>query len=258
MSQVDVVTDRTIAHPSRSSSIFHHAASGRDRRPRRQYYAKFVYWVRKTHSWIGLWGALLGLVFGLSGIWLNHRAVMKLPPMAQHRGTVQLALPSPPPATSDEMAQWLMRALERSDPPENVRVEAARPAPWVMKDTRPVTDSLADSSQPVRQPHMQPARWLFHFGGPSERVQAEYWQGNQSVTVSTISNGFLATITNLHKGVGMSVPWILLVDTVAGSMIFLSISGVILWIQLNKRRAIGFGILMVSVATSLVLIGARL
>jgi hypothetical protein len=41
-------------------------------------------------------------------------------------------------------------------------------------------------------------------------------------------------------------------------MICLSISGVILWIQLNKRRAIGFGILMVSVATSLVLIGARL
>ena len=33
----------------------------------------FVRWVRKTHGWFGLWGAILGLIFGTAGIWLNHR-----------------------------------------------------------------------------------------------------------------------------------------------------------------------------------------
>ena len=37
-----------------------------------------VAWLRKAHGWIGLWGATLGLLFGTSGIWLNHRAVLAL------------------------------------------------------------------------------------------------------------------------------------------------------------------------------------
>ena len=38
----------------------------------------FVRWVRRTHGWFGLWGAILGLLMGFSGIWLNHRNVLKL------------------------------------------------------------------------------------------------------------------------------------------------------------------------------------
>ncbi len=255
MSRVHAGVERSASHPSRPTSIVHARASGRERRKRGPHYAAFLYWVRKTHSWLGLWGALLGLIFGLSGIWLNHRAVLKLPPMAQHRGTVQLALPSPPPATAPEMAEWLMRALERSDQPNNMRVEPAKPIPWAKKDGQAGEGETAASPQSALT---QPTRWLFNFGGPGELVQAEYWQGNQSVSVLTISNGFLATITNMHKGVGMSTPWILLIDTLAGSMIFLSISGFVLWIQLNKRRAIGLGILAASVVTTASLVGARL
>jgi len=39
----------------------------------------FVRWLRNTHGWFGLWGAVLGLMMGFSGIWLNHRNVLKLP-----------------------------------------------------------------------------------------------------------------------------------------------------------------------------------
>ncbi|MDB5932854.1 MAG: peptidase [Massilia sp.] len=47
-----------------------------DTRSRR---ATFLKWLRKMHGWIGLWGATLGLLFGSSGILLNHRAVLKIP-----------------------------------------------------------------------------------------------------------------------------------------------------------------------------------
>ena len=41
-----------------------------------------VAWIARLHGWIGLWGAVLGLVFGVSGFVLNHRAVLKLDLMA--------------------------------------------------------------------------------------------------------------------------------------------------------------------------------
>src|SRR5207253_2383714 len=113
-------------------------------------------------------------------------------------------------------------------PAHNIRVERARPVPWGRLT--------------------QPERWTFAFGGPDRVVQVEYWAGNKSVGVRTTSNGFIATLTNLHKGVGMPVPWILLIDTLAGSLIFLSLSGAILWWETNRRRRLGLAIFSTAVA----------
>src|ERR1700754_2122805 len=82
----------------------------------------FTRWVRKTHGWFGLWGALLGLMMGTSGVWLNHRAVLKLELPAQTQMNAQLALPDPAPATAAEMAAWLQGALKMDRPANNMRV----------------------------------------------------------------------------------------------------------------------------------------
>jgi len=197
----------------------------------------FVRWVRKTHGWFGLWGALLGLMMGTSGVWLNHRAVLKLELPAQTQMNAQLALPDPPPATSADMAAWLQTALKMDRPPNNTRVEKGRPVPWAEKGAHD-------------KPLMQPERWFFVFGGPNHLVQVEYFAGNRSASVRTTSNGFFATLTNLHKGVGMPIPWILLIDTLAGSLIFLSLSGLILWWETNRRRRLGIAIFGLSVAAT--------
>src|SRR3954464_12710818 len=90
----------------------------------------FVRWVRKTHGWFGLWGALLGLMAGTSGIWLNHRSVMKLELPDQQQASTQLALLDPQPATADAMAAWLQGVLKVDRPANNIRVERSRPVPW--------------------------------------------------------------------------------------------------------------------------------
>ena len=36
-----------------------------------------------------------------------------------------------------------------------------------------------------------------------------YWLGNRKVGITQVDNGFAATLSNLHKGTGMSVCWIL-------------------------------------------------
>ena len=199
-----------------------------------------VQWIRRTHGWIGLWGAVLGLLFGFSGIWLNHRNVLKLP-QAQERTRAQMALPEPARETPEAMSRWLQEALRTGLSAHATRIEPAKPVAWADK---------SDKSAPAL---MQPAHWVFNFGGPNEMVQAEYWQGNRSVGVATTHNGFVATLTNMHKGGGMPVPWILLVDTLAGSLIFLSMSGVALWMLTHRRRRVGLAVFGASLVAVLAL-----
>jgi len=146
-----------------------------------------------------------------------------------------LTPPEPAPATPQAMAAWLQDALKLDRPANNLRVERARPVPWSEKGQE-------------QSPLMQPARWTFSFGGPNRVIQIEYWQGNRSASVRTTENGFVATLTNLHKGVGMPVAWVLLIDTLAGSLIFLTLSGVVLWWTTNRRKRVGIAIFGASVA----------
>lgn len=244
------------------------ATAGAGKRVNRR--VTFVRWVRKTHGWFGLWGALLGLMFGLSGVWLNHRSVLKLDLPDQKQVNAQLALPDPPPATIEAMSQWLKDTLRIDRGPNVARVERARPVAWA---ERPVggaagaglrngaersggersPDRGAGNGEGDGRPLQQPERWVMNFGGPNHLVQAEYWVGNRSLSVRTTSNGFIATLTNLHKGTAMPVPWILLIDTLAGSMIFLSVSGVILWWETHRKRAVGVTIFAVAVAATVAL-----
>lgn len=209
----------------------------------------FVRWVRRTHGWFGLWGALLGLMFGFSGVWLNHRNVMKLQLPSQQQINAQLELPDPRPTTIDALGIWIQQTLKLDRPANNQRVERSRPVAWTEKGAERGAEQRLLT---------QPERWTLNFGGPNHVVQVEYWVGNKSVGLRTTENGFVATLTNLHKGTGMPVPWILLIDTLAGSMIFLSISGAILWWETHRRRGLGIAIFGVSVVVTVALAVAPL
>jgi hypothetical protein len=192
-----------------------------------------VKWLRKMHGWIGLWGAVLGLLFGSTGILLNHRAVLKIPAAQTQESTVQIPLPDPAPPDPQALAAWLKSSLKLTPDPGRVKLEPARPVAW------------------GDQALVQPARWSASFTSPTGAVQAEYWVGNNYVSLKRSENNVFATLTNLHKGVGMSVGWILLVDTLAGSIILLSLSGMVLWALTNRKRTVGIAI----AAASLLLAG---
>jgi len=187
-----------------------------------------IQWLRRMHVWIGLWGAVLGLLFGATGILLNHRAILKIPAAQVQENTVQVPVPVPAPANPQALAAWMKGALKLDGDPVRVQGEAARPVAW---GDRAV---------------VQPARWSASFTSPSDSVQAEYWVGNSYVTLTRSSNNLFATLSNLHKGVGMGAGWVLLVDTLAGSIILLSLSGVALWALTSRRRTVGIAIGAVS------------
>jgi len=203
----------------------------RDLRSRR---AVFLKWLRKTHGWIGLWGAALGLLFGVTGILLNHRTVLKIPAAKVQETMLQVPLPTPAPANVKAMASWLQQELMVDRPASRERSEPAKPVAWGDKTLK------------------QPAHWTVTFSSPQANLQAEYWVGNNFVTVKRSDQNIFGSLNNLHKGNNVGLPWVLLTDTLAGSIILLSLTGVILWTQLNRRRMIGFGIGLTSLTLLIV------
>src|SRR5262249_29148400 len=72
--------------------------------PRRLTRSGFLKWLRRTHAWFGLWGAALGLLFGVTGFLLNHRAVLKIPAAKMEERRIQLQLPTPAPDNAQALA----------------------------------------------------------------------------------------------------------------------------------------------------------
>jgi hypothetical protein len=191
-------------------------------RPKRSHRrAIFLKWLRKTHLYLGLWGAVLGLLFGASGILLNHRSIMKIPVDRVVQKTAQLPLPEPAFTSAAEMAQWLQRELHFTPA-----------APPLIKTQPPKKVIWAD------QPMLQPERWSVGLQSPDRGVNAEYLVGNRFVQLDQIDATPIGTLTRLHMGSGVNAFWILLSDSIAGSLILLSLTGLLLWTELHKARTI--------------------
>jgi uncharacterized protein len=202
----------------------------RQQRSRR---ATFVKWLRKVHGWVGLWGAVLGLLFGTTGFFLNHRGgPLRVSTGEPQVSTVQVPVPQPAPETPRELGKWLKHELKLTGNPGRMQKEPAHPVAW------------GDRSV------VQPEHWQMNFSSPRENTSIDYWVGNGFVTVKRSDNTFLAMLTNLHKGVGLSVGWVLLIDTLAGSLILLSLTGVLLWTELNKRKTVGVVLVLGSIAAA--------
>jgi len=73
-------------------------------------------------------------------------------------------------------------------------------------------------------------------GALTRQVRAEYWVGNRSVKVETQDATAMGTLMRLHSGNGVSAFWVLLADTLAGGMVLLSVTGLLLWSRLHPMR----------------------
>lgn len=191
-------------------------------------------WLRKTHGWIGLWGAVLGLLFGLSGFLLNHRAVMKIPAAKMEESEIQLPMVEPKPANAQDFAKYIQKTLE-------IKQEPLKRNP--RKGNKPQQDASF-----MGKDIKQPAKWEAEFQLPQAAIRAEYVVGNEFATVRREDANTLGFIMRLHKGVGMNAGWILLADSIAGAMMLLSLTGVLLWTKMRGSRLLMVGLCGTSAA----------
>lgn len=185
---------------------------------------KFLIWLRRTHAWMGLWGAGLALLFGATGFLLNHRLVMKVHGPMTEQTVIQVSLDAPRPTDPQALAVQLQKVLGVGKPADLVRVEPAQQVVW---NGRSIT---------------QPELWRVFFATPRRTLNVEYWAGNAYATVRRQDPNAWALLTRLHMGTGASVAWVLLVDTLAGGLIVLAFSGLLLWSRLHGSRLTAAGI----------------
>ncbi len=187
--------------------------------PRR---ARFLRTLRKAHGWLGLGGALMGLAFGVTGIFLNHRSILKLPVTMMEKSSVELSVPASAAITPEALASWLQ--AEHAVPARNAPGIKVEKPQTVLFDAREV---------------LLPARWVLNFGELKRQYSAEHWVGSGTVKLEKQDATVLGTLTRLHKGSGTNALWVLLVDAFAGALILLSLSGLMLWTRLEWPRAAG-------------------
>jgi hypothetical protein len=184
--------------------------------------------VRQIHLWIGAWGAVAAILFGVTGFLQNHRAVWKLPQgESSEVAKVELPVPESARLSREVMRDWLRSA-------QHIDVESGRGPPGRGRE----------------------ARWNFSGGNARVVTQAEYIQGADSITVRTNVQSPLAVLARLHKAVGGGIAWILLGDSFALAMVVLGISGLIMWARGRNFRQMALSIVGAALVVLLVIGGS--
>ena len=184
-------------------------------------------WLKRVHAWTGLWGAALFLLLGTSGFLLNHRGgPLKIDTGAPvERSSVDVAVPAGTIGDAKAIDGWAKAQLglhvEGRDPPKEP----------------------GGNPQMLGRPVIEAERWTRVFTLPDTRVTVSHLPGSRAVTVKREDLGLLGTVKNLHKGTGMGIAWVLLFDTIAGALVTMSLTGVLLWSRLHGGRLLGVALL---------------
>ncbi|MEK8089538.1 PepSY-associated TM helix domain-containing protein [Thermithiobacillus plumbiphilus] len=201
---------------------------------------RFLVWLRRTHAWLGLWGAALGLLFGLSGFLLNHRQEMKIPAAQQSEIRQSISPPAGALKNPKALEAWARETFEMQDARGRSMKKPAAPAPWGNGSV------------------IQPAHWQVNLNSLNQSVSVDYWQGNRMVAVEVRKPNLWATLTRLHKGAGMPAAWVLFADTLAGALMMLALTGTLLWSRLHGPRLLALGLVGGCLTLGLVIVSGAL
>jgi len=179
--------------------------------------------LRKAHAWVGLMGAAFGLLFGLTGFLMSHRSVMKIEAGQVEEQKVQIELEQPP-ANIEALANTL--AVKFGVPLSRLqwKVQAPRPARF-------------GGQQVTAAP-----QWIVLVKGHAHFARATYLPGNRTVDLERSDANLIEALERLHKAEAGQVGWILLADGFAGALIFLILSGTLIWTRLAGPRLLSLGL----------------
>jgi uncharacterized protein len=206
-----------------------------------------VQWLKRIHAWTGFWGALIFLVIGVSGFLLNHRAQLKID-TGEPVEVMSVVLPVDPGLiTSQEtLGTWAQTEFGLSIEPRAPR--GGPPGPGGGEARGGPGGGRAEFMGQERQ---QAEVWKQAFSGPNGVLTVEYSPGSNTVKASKTSQSALTFLKNLHKGAGLGVVWVLFIDTIAGALVAMSLTGALLWSRLHGPRLAAIGIVTASLVVAL-------
>ena len=190
-----------------------------------------IRWLKRVHAWTGLWGAVLFLMLGVTGVLLNHRSIWKID-TGEPQEVSAMNLEIAPGRITDEKALGIWAKREFGLPTEPR-------APRKKDEGKKAFLGKARDEAP---------KWAQQFSHPNGRITVEYIPGSASVAVKQEATNALGLIKNLHMSNGVGLAWVLFMDSIAGALIAMSLTGFLLWTKLHGGRLLAGGIMIASVS----------
>lgn len=203
--------------------------------PHRWQRGAVVRWLKRVHAWTGFWGALLFLMLGTSGVLLNHRDTLKIDTGEPVEvSAMDISVPAGSIGSEKALGAWAKAEFNLQAEPRPPKGGGAK-----AKNDR---KSFLGSERPEAE------KWELSFNHVNGRITVEHVKGSASVAVKQSNQNPLGALKNLHKGTGAGVAWILFIDTIAGALVAMAITGFLLWSRLHGGRLIAGSLLLGSAA----------
>ena len=171
-------------------------------------------WVRRIHAWAGFATLTLMLLYGLTGLWLQHRAVLPLPGPHTAKSSEEIVL-STPLASPDELKTLLQQRYPDSFEEGRAMITPAQTLPT---PAGPLT---------------LPARWEMRGVTLSQSVAASYVEGTLLVRTDLQLANVAASLNRLHRGMGTGLGWQLFGDIAALALLLLALTSLFMWTKLH-------------------------
>jgi len=198
-------------------------------------------WMRQLHLWVGAWGALATVVYGFTGLVLNHRIGENAWPQGESKelAKVELAVPVEARTSAEALSLWLRdtqgleaQTIRKGAPGGNRgggRGNAAEGGRRGGNDT---------AGGP-------PPKWNLSGGTARSSWALEYAPGSETADLKQNRQSPLAGLNRLHKGVGGGWAWIVLADSFAIGMLLLGMSGLWMWARGRGVKEVFVSVLFV-------------
>ena len=192
-------------------------------------------WIRQLHLWIGAWGALAAILYGFTGLVMNHRFGDGAWPQGDSHdtGRVALAIPAEARATPEQLSLWL-------------------------RDHQQLDAQVIRKGGPGGGDGKPAPKWTLSGGTAGTSWALEYAPGSPHATLKRSEHSPLAAVNRLHKAVGGGTFWILLADSFAIGMLLLGLSGIWMWARGRSARDMLFSVMGLSTAVFAAVLGLAL
>jgi len=192
-------------------------------------------WMRQIHLWIGAWGALAAVIYGFTGLVMNHRFGDGAWPQGDsaERARVELQVPATAQTSPEALSLWLKNT-------QGLDAQVIRKGP-------PGGAKDAKAGGP-------PPKWTLSGGTATEAWSVEYAPGKSTAEVKHTQHDVLAAFNRLHKAVGGGIGWTILADSFAICMLLLGLSGIWMWARGRGAKDVVVSVLSVSIVATLVVL----
>ena len=174
----------------------------------------FLKWLRRTHAWLGLGGAVAGVLFSITTLFMEYDD-FGLNDEAIPSEVMEFEVPESALASWDDF-----RAYARE------QVGARRSGAYPRNFT----------------PSDDPINYQVRFNSPGDAIDVRYQEGDEVAQATRTNRSFIDTLNRLHRAEGGPIGWRILSDAYTGALVVLALTGVLMWSRLHGRRLLGIGL----------------